>query len=94
MMLRVAVGDVVRELRTERGWTLRQLSAKSNVSIGYLSEVERGVKEMSSQVIQSVADGLGVQLAEIIVEAGFRLGGYDYDKLFAEFLENNDLVRQ
>lgn len=94
MMLRVAVGDVVRELRTERGWTLRQLSAKSNVSIGYLSEVERGVKEMSSQVIQSVADGLGVQLAEIIVEAGFRLGGYDYDKLFAEFLENNDLVSQ
>jgi transcriptional regulator with XRE-family HTH domain len=94
MMLRVAVGDVVRELRTERGWTLRQLSAKSNVSIGYLSEVERGVKEMSSQVIQSVADGLGVQLAEIVVEAGFRLGGYDYDKLFAEFLENNDLVSQ
>lgn len=93
MILRVAVGDVVRELRTERGWTLRQLSAKSNVSIGYLSEVERGQKEMSSEVIQSVADGLGVPLAEIVVEAGFRLGGYDYDKLFAEFLENNDLVR-
>lgn len=94
MILRVAVGDVVRELRTQKGWTLRKLSAKANVSIGYLSEVERGIKEMSSEVIQSVADGLGVPLAEIVVEAGFRLGGYDYDKLFAEFLENTDLVKQ
>lgn len=94
MTLRVALGDVVRELRTERGWTLRKLSSKSSISLGYLSEVERGIKEMSSEVIQSVADGLGVPLAEIVVEAGFRLGGYDYDKLFAEFLENNDLVKQ
>jgi transcriptional regulator with XRE-family HTH domain len=92
-MLRVAVGDVVRDLRTQRGWTLRKLSAKSNVSIGYLSEVERGVKEMSSEVIQSVADGLGVKLAEIIVEAGFRLGEYDYDRLLTEVLETEYVSR-
>lgn len=92
MKLRVSIGDVLREVRTKKGLSLRQLSAKTSVSIGYLSEIELGKKEVSSEVIQSIADGLGVELAEIIVEAGFRLGGYDYDKLFAEVLEN-DLVK-
>lgn len=93
MKLRVSIGDVIREVRTKQGMSLRTLSQKTSVSLGYLSEIELGKKEVSSEVIQCIADGLEVELAEIIVEAGFRLGGYDYDKLFAEFLENNDLVR-
>lgn len=92
MKLRQSLGIVVREFRQEKGWTLRTLAKHSQVSLGYLCEVENGVKEVSSEVLQSIADGLGVAVAELVVEAGFRLGGYDYDRLFEEVLEK-DLVR-
>ena len=48
MKLRVSIGDVLREVRTKKGLSLRQLSAKTSVSIGYLSEIELGKKEVSS----------------------------------------------
>ena len=40
---------MLRELRTDQGRTLREVSAAANVSLGYLSEVERGAKEASSE---------------------------------------------
>ena len=73
MKFRVAIGEVLKELRLDRGWTLRKLSLKSDVSIGYLSEVERGQKELSSEVLASIAKAIQVPLHQIIIEAGHRM---------------------
>ena len=58
--LRGAIGHVLRELRTRDRRTLREVSEKAGVSLGYLSEVERGQKEASSELLSSIADALGV----------------------------------
>ncbi|MBN9630943.1 MAG: helix-turn-helix transcriptional regulator, partial [Actinobacteria bacterium] len=42
MLMRHAIGSVLRRLRTERGATLRELSESSRISVPYLSEIERG----------------------------------------------------
>ncbi len=54
--LRGAIGHVLRELRTRDRRTLREVSEKAGVSLGYLSEVERGQKEASSELLSSIAD--------------------------------------
>jgi len=53
--------------------SMRELSAKSSVALSYISEVERGQKEASSEILAQLAEGLGVPLYAIIVEAGYRL---------------------
>jgi transcriptional regulator with XRE-family HTH domain len=73
MKFRVALGDVLKELRLDKGWTLRKLSIKADVSLGYLSEVERGQKELSSEVLASIANAIQVPLHQIIIEAGHRI---------------------
>jgi transcriptional regulator with XRE-family HTH domain len=66
MQFGTAFGHAVRKIRSERGMTLRDLSAKSHISLGYLSEVERGSKDASSQVIDCIARGLGISNHELI----------------------------
>ena len=73
MKFRVAIGEVLKELRLDRGWTLRNLSLKADVSLGYLSEVERGQKELSSEVLASIANAIQVPIHQIIIEAGHRI---------------------
>ena len=73
MKFRVAIGKVLKELRLDRGWTLRDLSLKADVSLGYLSEVERGQKELSSEVLASIANAIQVPLHQVIIEAGHRI---------------------
>lgn len=73
MKFRVALGDVLKELRLDKGWTLRKLSLKADISVGYLSEAERGIKEMSSEILVSVSKALQVPLHQIIIEAGHRI---------------------
>jgi transcriptional regulator with XRE-family HTH domain len=77
MEFRVALGDVIRELRLERNLTLRTLSKRSNVALGYISEVERGQKDPSSVVMESLAYGLGVPIHQVIIETGYRMGEWD-----------------
>ena len=62
VLLRRELGDVLREHRQTRGLTLRGLSALAAVSPGYLSEIERGTKEASSELLASVCAALGVPL--------------------------------
>lgn len=73
MKFRVALGEVLRELRAESGLTLRQLSTKASISLGYISEVERGQKELSSEFMASIANALQIPLHQIIIEAGHRI---------------------
>ncbi|GIT81538.1 hypothetical protein LLS1_32070 [Leifsonia sp. LS1] len=67
MLLRHALGSVLRRIRTEQGTTLRQLSETSRVSIPYLSEIERGRKEASSEILAALCRVLGVPEGELLL---------------------------
>ena len=65
-LLRSELGDVLRSLRNLQGRTLREVSSQAQVSLGYLSEVERGQKEASSELLSSISDALGVSTAQML----------------------------
>lgn len=64
--LREAIGQVLRDLRTRDRRTLREVSEKAGVSLGYLSEVERGQKEASSELLTSISQALGLSTAQML----------------------------
>lgn len=64
--MRQAVGEVLRAHRQAAGITLRDLAERSSVSLGYISELERGQKEASSELLHSLALGLGVRLSTLM----------------------------
>ncbi len=66
ILLRTELGEVLREARQAQGRTLRDVAAASSVSLGYLSELERGTKEASSELLSAVCAGLGVSLSELL----------------------------
>jgi transcriptional regulator with XRE-family HTH domain len=66
VLLRRLLGDVLRERRREQGRTLREVSAAARVSLGYLSEVERGQKEASSELLGSICEALEVPLSTVL----------------------------
>lgn len=66
---REALGRVLRIRRTELGLTLAEVSARSGVSTQYLSEIERGLKDPSSEVIEAIAVVLGLALPQVLVLA-------------------------
>ncbi|MQA95102.1 MAG: helix-turn-helix domain-containing protein [Streptosporangiales bacterium] len=66
ILLRHLLGDVLRQLRLRQGRTLREVSAEARVSLGYLSEVERGQKEASSELLASICKALGVPLSHVL----------------------------
>ena len=72
-LIRQEIGDVLRDFRTQKGQTLRQVAARANVALGYLSEVERGQKEASSEILLSVAEALDVPISVIMREVSDRL---------------------
>ncbi|MCD7100973.1 helix-turn-helix domain-containing protein [Pseudoclavibacter sp. 13-3] len=73
VLLRQELGDVLRDLRQERGHTLRQVAGRASVALGYLSEVERGQKEASSEILASVADALDVPVSQIMRQVSDRM---------------------
>jgi transcriptional regulator with XRE-family HTH domain len=66
VLLRRLLGDVLREHRRGQGRTLREVSAAARVSLGYLSEVERGQKEASSELLGSICEALEVPLSTVL----------------------------
>ena len=73
MKLREAVGDALRRRRQRQGRTLREVSHSARVSLGYLSEVERGQKEASSELLSSICSALEVPLSSMLREVSDRL---------------------
>src|ERR1700748_1330233 len=67
-LFRRLLGDVLRAQRMRRGMTLREVSAEARVSLGYISEIERGQKEASSELLASICAALDVPLSEILSE--------------------------
>jgi transcriptional regulator with XRE-family HTH domain len=73
ILVRQEIGDVLRDLRQQKGRTLRQVASRASVALGYLSEVERGQKEASSEILASVAEALDVPISVIMREVGDRI---------------------
>jgi transcriptional regulator with XRE-family HTH domain len=71
--VRQEIGDVLRDVRLQKAMTLRQVASKASVALGYLSEVERGQKEASSEILASVAEALETPISTIMREVGDRL---------------------
>ena len=68
ILLRRLLGDVLRQRRQRQGRTLREVSADARVSLGYLSEVERGQKEASSELLAAICTALEAPLSEVLRE--------------------------
>jgi transcriptional regulator with XRE-family HTH domain len=73
LLVREVIGDVLRRARMSQGRTLRQVSDSARVSLGYLSEVERGRKEPSSELLNAICDALELPLSAVLIGAGEQL---------------------
>ena len=82
MLLRDALGETLRDARNRQNRTLRDVSTAANVSLGYLSEVERGRKEASSELLASICDALDLELSDLLdsVSAAMRTDTVPADK--------------
>ena len=67
-LLRTHIGSALRAARMDQGRTLRDVAKSARVSLGYLSEVERGQKEASSELLNSICTALELQLSKILIE--------------------------
>ena len=73
LLLREAIGDSLRRTRTSQSRTLREVSTSAQVSLGYLSEVERGRKEASSELLAAICRALEVPIAEVLFDVSATL---------------------
>ena len=74
-LLRTQLGTTLRGHRLRQRRTLRDVSGAARVSLGYLSEVERGQKEASSELLASICDALDLELADLLAEVSLELRG-------------------
>jgi transcriptional regulator with XRE-family HTH domain len=98
VLLRKVIGDALRARRQAQHRTLREVSTAANVSLGYLSEIERGHKEASSELLASICDALHTPLSEMLtdvsmtfalaeqMEDAFTSAVHDHEALNAEAL--------
>jgi XRE family transcriptional regulator, stress-response regulator len=89
VLLRHLLGDALRRLRQRQGRTLREVSASARVSLGYLSEVERGQKEASSELLAAICGALGTPLSQVLREVsdGFALAELQNEPVFSGVIE-------
>lgn len=66
VLFRQSLGEVLRSERMRRAMTLRELSGRARISLGYISEVERGQKEASSELLASLCEALEVPLSVVL----------------------------
>jgi transcriptional regulator with XRE-family HTH domain len=88
VLLRHLLGDALRRLRLRQGRTLREVSAAARVSLGYLSEVERGQKEASSELLSAICTALGIPLSQVLREVSdnFALVELQSEPVFADVI--------
>ena len=73
MLYRQAIGHEIRLERVAQGKSLRELSSSAPMSLSYLSEVERGQKELSSELAESVSLALGIRPSELLLRASLTM---------------------
>jgi len=71
VLFRRLLGDVLRRHRLRQSRTLRDVAAAARISLGYLSEIERGRKEASSELLASLCAALGISLADVLAEVSY-----------------------
>jgi transcriptional regulator with XRE-family HTH domain len=91
LLLREAIGAGLRRARTARRRTLRDVSRRARVSLGYLSEVERGRKEPSSELLAAICEALDVALPDLLTEAARSMAGEAVAPLLPIGLRQTDL---
>ena len=69
ILLRHLIGETLREARLSVSLTLREVADRGLTSLGYLSEVERGRKEASSELLASISAAVGLSLSGLLAEA-------------------------
>ncbi len=84
--LRDVIGDVLREERHDQGRTLAEVADAAHVSLPYLSEVERGRKEVSSDVLAAICDALELPLVDVFERGADRLRARAQRGPFAQLL--------
>ncbi|MEN9714499.1 MAG: hypothetical protein RLZZ164_1163 [Actinomycetota bacterium] len=77
ILIRHEIGDVLRDFRQRQNLTLRQVASRANVALGYLSEVERGQKEASSEILSSLASALETPVSVILREVADRVALFE-----------------
>jgi transcriptional regulator with XRE-family HTH domain len=90
-LLRSVLGDVLRRTRRGQRRTLADVAEAARVSVPYLSEVERGRKEVSSEVLAAICDGLRVRLSDVLAEIGRELAA---DHARRARVEHLDAIRE
>ena len=80
-LLRTAVGQTLRAARSEQSRTLRDVAREARVSLGYLSEVERGQKEASSELLNAICTALGLTLSSVISDVSRDISSREAIKL-------------
>jgi transcriptional regulator with XRE-family HTH domain len=73
VLVRDAVGQTLRAARTAQGRTLRDVARDARVSLGYLSEIERGQKEASSELLNAICSALGLTLSGVFNDVSIEL---------------------
>lgn len=68
--MREYLGQTLRESRKSRGIPLREIPG---VALGYMSEIERGAKEVSSEVLETFCNGLGISVADVLRQTADRI---------------------
>jgi transcriptional regulator with XRE-family HTH domain len=96
IVLRQQIGDVLRAVRQRQGKTLREVSSAARVSLGYLSEVERGQKEASSELLFSICAALDIPVSIVLREVSDRVAMLEGisvpDTLPADFTAPDELA--
>lgn len=77
ILIRHEIGDVLRDCRQAQSLTLRQVASRANVALGYLSEVERGQKEASSEILSALAAALDTPVSVILRQAADRVALFE-----------------
>ena len=80
-LLRTHLGGALRAARVTQGRTLRDVAKSARVSLGYLSEVERGQKEASSELLNSICAALDLQLSKVLIEVSTKVAATETPKL-------------
>lgn len=73
ILLRSHIGSALRSSRIAQGRTLRDVAKSARVSLGYLSEVERGQKEASSELLNSICSALDISIGEVLLSVSAQI---------------------
>lgn len=73
MLLREAIGSVLKEYRAESSMSYRQMHRRSGISTSYLYDIENGNKEASSEMLQDFCDALDIPIEDVLVGAAERM---------------------